>query len=75
MSGILASLLSNRLVSDLVPGPGGDRLVVFTVRGLQALGLTVELAPTDDDPAHMHIVGEKNRSTRRDLADIAEYVV
>jgi hypothetical protein len=72
---ILASALGERSPDTLVPGPGGDRLVAITVLTVRNLGLDVELAPTDDEPAHVHLVGEKTRSIRRALADAARYVV
>jgi hypothetical protein len=75
MSAVLASLLGERDPISLVPGPGGDRLVMLTVADVVALGLDIVLAPTDDEPAHVHIVGTKTRSTRRTLADLARYVV
>jgi hypothetical protein len=75
MSGVLLSLLGERAIESLVPGPGGDRLVRFQVFVLRELGLEVVHAPLDDDSAHVHIVGEKSRQLRRVLAEIAVFVV
>ena len=74
MSCILGSLLEGRSPGSLVPGPGGDALVCFRAGDLLALGLSIERAPTDDEPAHVHVVGKKSRSVRAALADIAELV-
>jgi hypothetical protein len=75
MSGVLLSLLGERTIESLVPGPGGDRLVQFTVSALRELGLEVVLSPLEEDPAHVSIVGEKSRQLRRALAEIAVFTV
>ena len=74
MSCVLGSLLQGRSPRSLVPGPGGDALVCFRLGDLKTLGLSIELAPTSDEPAHVHVVGKKSRSVRGALADIAELV-
>ena len=75
MSGMLATLLRGRSVESLVPGPGGDRLVQLSVADLRALGMEIELAPMDDEPAHVHIVGAKPRVVRKKIAALARYRV
>ena len=75
MSCVLGSRLAGRDPRSLVPGPGGDRLVRLGVGDIRALGLTVEAAPIDGEPAHAHVIGEKNRSIRRQLASLATFVV
>ena len=76
MSCILGSLRLGlgRFASSLVPGPGGDALVSFRVGDLLERGLSIELAPTADEPAHVHVVGKKSRSVRGALADVAMVV-
>ena len=71
MSAILGSLLEGRSAASLVPGPGGDALVCFRVSDLAGLGLSIELAPTDDEPAHIYVIGKKTRSLRGRLSDLA----
>ena len=75
MSCILASALVGRDLASLVPGPGGDRLVALRVGDIRLLGLDVEASPAADEPAHVSVIGEKTRSVRRRLADLAQYVV
>jgi hypothetical protein len=68
-------LLGDRTPESLVPGPGGDRLVAFTVLELKRLGLTVKFDPTDDEPAHVLVEGEKTKRVRVGLARAARYTV
>ena len=68
-------MITDKQPESLVPGPGGDRLVRLRVGDVRALGLDVELAPVDDEPAHVYVVGNKSRQIRRELAVIADYVV
>lgn len=75
MSCVLGSLLSERDPASLVPGPGGNRLVRLRVGDVRRLGLEVEVDPTGDEPAHVHVVGDKTRGVRRQLADLAVYIV
>ena len=78
MSGILRSGLvaSGWSPLSLVPGDGGDALVEFDVAELRHHGFDVEASPTEDEPAHAHVVGDKSkRSTRRLLADLARWTV
>ena len=75
MSCVLRSLLGDRSPESLVPGPGGDRLVALQVGDVRALGLTIEPAPVDHEPAHVYVVGPKSQRRRRQLASLAVYVV
>ena len=76
MSGLLRSvvLASDRSIDSLVPGDGGDALVEFGVSALRRHGFEVVASPEEDEPAHAHLVGDKEkRSTRRLLADLARW--
>ncbi len=78
MSGLLRSvvLATGRSIDSLVPGDGGDALVEFEVRALRRHGFEVIASPEEDEPAHAHVVGDKDkRSTRRLLADLARWTV
>jgi len=78
MSGLLRSvvLASDRIIDSLVPGDGGDALVEFGVRALRRHGFEVVASPGEDEPAHAHVVGDKDkRSTRRLLADLARWTM
>jgi hypothetical protein len=78
MSGLLRSvvLASGRSIDSLVPGDGGDALVEFEVGDLRMHGFEVVASPEEDEPAHAHVVGDKDkRSTRRLLADLAHWTV
>lgn len=78
MSGLLRSvvLASGRSVDSLVPGDGGDALVEFEVGDLRRHGFEVVASPEEDEPAHAHVVGDKDkRSTRRLLADLARWTL
>jgi len=78
MSGVLRSVLhaAGRDVESLVPGDGGDALVEFEVGELRTCGFDVIASPHEDEPAHAHVVGDKDkRSTRRLLADLARWTV
>ena len=74
MSWMLGSLLGDRSPESLVPRPGGDRLVSLRVGDVRALGLDIDLAPVEDDAAHVHVVGPKSQKVRRQLAALAVYV-
>ena len=78
MSDLLRSvvLASGRSIDALVPGDGGDALVEFEVGDLRKHGFEVVASPEEDEPAHAHVVGDKDkRSTRRLLADLARWTV
>ena len=78
MSGLLRSvvLASGRTIDSLVPGDGGDALVEFEVGDLRRQGFEVVASPEEDEPAHAHVVGDKDkRSTRRLLADLARWTL
>lgn len=78
MSGLLRSVLlaSGRTVESLVPGDGGDALVEFEVGELRSHGFDVVASAGMEEPAHAHILGDKERrSTRRLLADLARWTV
>lgn len=75
MSCVANSLLNGRDPESLVPGVGGDLLVAWTVAQLEILGLQVIEDPTDDEPAHVLVVGAKTRSVRRALATSSKWVV
>ncbi len=56
------------------PGDGGDALVELEVGDLRRHGFEVVASPEEDEPAHAHVVGGKDkRSTRRLLADLARW--
>ncbi len=75
MSCVALRLMGDRTPESLCPGPGGDRLVAFTVLELRQLGLTVREDPTDDEPAHVLVEGDKSKRVRTVLARAARYVV
>jgi len=78
MSGLLRSVVqaAGRSIDSLVPGDGGDALVGFEVGDLRRHGFEVVASPEEDEPAHAHVVGDKDkRSTRRLLADLARWTV
>ena len=56
--------MGDRTPESLCPGPGGDRLVAFTVLELRELGLTVREDPTDDEPAHVLVEGDKSKRVK-----------
>lgn len=75
MSCIAHSLLNGRDPTSLVPGIGGDLLVALSVADLTAYGLTVVEDPTEDEPAHVLVIGAKTRSVRRGLAALSQWIV
>jgi hypothetical protein len=75
MSCISHRLLGDRTPESLCPGPGGDRLVAFSVDELTQLGLTVRADPTEDEPAHVLVEGDKSKRVRAALARMARFVV
>ena len=50
-------------------------VVAISVQQLRDLGLGVTKAPTDDDPDHVSIHGEKKKAITGSLAKVAKWVV
>ena len=75
MSCIADRLLYGRDPVALVPGAGGDLLVALRVADLTAHALIVIEDPTEDEPAHVLVVGSKTRGVRRGLAALSQWIV
>jgi hypothetical protein len=54
---------------------GAYGVVAISVQQLRDLGLGVTKVPTEDDPDHVSVHGEKKKSITRALAKVARWVV
>jgi hypothetical protein len=59
---------------DLLADHAGFGLVELSLEDLEAAGQRLEPSPTEDDPFHAEVIGDK-KSAKRQLAKAARWIV